>query len=569
MPEDPNLSIRNAQLLFATRRALQDGTLKFAPGVSELANELIRAPLTMMGLVDTSKLSPEAISFGRTAGMALTMIPRDEIPQSSSSPMSDIQQELFRLYGQVFSALTGRSERLVSSVVEIKERILWRFTHEFDAMASATNQALDELGSFYQANAVSMFQHAKGLGGMRLVTGGQRAFGPSALNAVRITGLYADTQLIPDPIYPYLTSDLHLNARHLQLARDLFFILQLRALVDLDLPVPPVFVFPSFEQSLEQNDPVTKYELEQLVMRMVGPLCEGTVSSLEDLFDYANRKSDGFARALLEHQLFVPPGGEADKRIDVKEAVAAYLGALEGVRTIDKLDKLKSLPPGVLLLNGVLERLRPHYHLLENANELDAQPLLSQPVQWHYFEKCANANAQQLRRQGILSGQAFGTLRAVQDNSLSWLANIPISTLAELIANGEHQWLRGELNHYTAQLTSASAFDADSMVRELNHALASLAQRQKTAMAEIEKKYSPKKIGILAGVGAGLAVVATASFLPILAPLLVAGAPVAAAAAALTGGAIGYGKEKAGELVEKHQASRSMLGVLAVARQGR
>lgn len=71
------------------------------------------------------------------------------------------------------------------------------------------------------------------------MTGGQRTFGPSALNAVRITGLYADTQLIPDPIYPFVGSNLSLNAVHLQLAIQLFYVLRLRPLVEAELPVPP------------------------------------------------------------------------------------------------------------------------------------------------------------------------------------------------------------------------------------------------------------------------------------------------------------------------------------------
>src|SRR3546814_7545450 len=123
-----------------------------------------------------------------------------------------------------------------------------------------------------------MFQYAKKLGGMRLVTGGQRTFGPSALNAVRITGLYADTQLIPDPIYPFLSGDLHLNASPLQLAINLFHILQLRPLMNLELPVHPVFVFPSFEEALEEHDGYNMHGIEQLSLRMIGPLCDGTIA---------------------------------------------------------------------------------------------------------------------------------------------------------------------------------------------------------------------------------------------------------------------------------------------------
>lgn len=557
-----------AERLLATWRALHEGKLKVAPQLRELAEEFMTAPLTMVGLVDTSRLSERALSFGRTSGMALGFISQrePEPPSQSSLPMAEAQPELFRLFAQLFAALTGRAVELVANEQEIKDRMLWRLKHEPEAMAEAANTASDELAAFYSANAVKLFQHAKTLGGMRLVTGGQRTFGPSAFNAVRITGLYADTQLLPDPVYPFLAADLHLNAKHLQLAHALFYVLQLRPLVDAGLPVPPVFVFPSFEEGLEEHDAHTKHGMEQLAVRMVAPLCDGAVTSVGELFEYASKHGDLLAPALLASGLFIPPGSQPDQRLGVPEAVKAYIAALEGVRSEEMVARMKTQPTGVLLLNGVLERVRPHYHLLENATELGAQPLLSQRTHWHYFEKCAMANAEDLRRKSVLSEQAFQTLRAVQDDSLSWLATIPVQTLTELIANNEHRWLRDELNKYTAQLAGGAAIDTNAMVREVSFGLASLVQRQQKAMADIERKYAPKKMATYIGGGSGLAVAAAAALLPSLSPFLGVAVPVAAAAAAVGGGVLGFGKEKIGEQMEKRQAERSMLGVLATVR---
>jgi methyl coenzyme M reductase beta subunit len=84
-------------------------------------------------------------------------------------------------------------------------------------------------------------------------------------------------------------------------------------------------------------------------------------------------------------------------------------------------------------------------------------------------------------------------------------------------------------------------------------------------MNDIEKKYEPKKWAAYLGGGAGLAV-AGAAMLPILSPLLGVAIPAVAAAAALGGGALGFGKEKLGELAEKRQAQHSMIGMLATAR---
>lgn len=566
MTEKNKIDTVRAELLLATWRALHEGRLQVAPQFRELAEEFKSAPLTIVGLVDTSDLSEMALSFGRNSGIALGSMAQKK--QEHTSPLSivQVQPELFRLFALLFTALTGQTVSLVSNEQEIKDRILWRLEHEFDAMAGAANAAFDELAAFYNANAVGLFRQAKTFGGMRLVTGGQRAFGPSALNAIRITGLYADTQLLPDPVFPFLAADLHLNARHIQLAQTLFYVLQLRPLVDASLPIPPVFVFPSFEEDLEERDAHTKLGMEQLVVRMVAPICEGSIVSLDELFEYANKHGGPFAQALLANGLFIPPGGHPEQRLDVKEAVKAYIAALEGVRSEEMLTRMKRLPIGVLLLNGVLERIRPHYHLLENATELCAQPLLSQRAHWHYFEKCAQANAEDLWRKNILSEQSFQTLRAVQDDSLSWLATIPVQTLTQLIANNEHSWLREELCKYTAQLAGSGGIDTNDMVREVSFGLASLVQRQQKAMREIERKYAPKKMAAYLGVGSGLVVAATAALLPSLSPLLGVATPVASAAAAVGGGILGFGQQKFEEREEKRQIERSMLGILATAR---
>lgn len=569
MSDTNDAGAKAAHRLLRTREALIAGRLKVGPEYRRLAEELMSAPLTMVGLVETAGLSVEALSFGNTAGLAVNHIHGGQEKkqlQRGPMPMAEAQSELFRLFGQLFSALSGRAVELVASEQEVKSRMLWRFKHEFDAARNAVNAAAGELGDFYEAHALNLFQQAKTFGGMRLVTGGQRTFGPSALNAVRITGLYADTQLIPDPIFPFLSADLNLNAKHLQLANALFYSLQLRPLVDAQLPVPPVFFFPSFEERLEEHDAYTKFSIEQFFVRMIGPICSDNVNSLDDLFRYAHKNDQPFTSALLASGLFVPPGGQPNQRLTIDEAVKSYFAGLEGIRSEKLLSQMKALPPSVLLLNGVVERLRPHFHLLENARELGAQPLLSQPVHWHYFEKCAQTNAEDLRRKNVISEQAFHTLRAVQDDSLSWLATISTESLAELIANNEHRWLRDELNKFTVQLVSSGATNTNDMVREVSSGLAVLVQRQQKAMVEIERKYTPKKASAYFAAGAGLSIAATAALLPSLSPVLGVALPGVAAAAAIGGGALGFGKEKVGEYIEKRQAERSMLGVLATVR---
>lgn len=62
-------------------------------------------------------------------------------------------------------------------------------------------------------------------------------------------------------------------------------------------------------------------------------------------------------------------------------------------------------------------------------------------------------------------------LRALQDDSLTWLANIPVSGLVELRERLEHSELRDHLKKITAQLTSAEAPELEAVVREVRHGL--------------------------------------------------------------------------------------------------
>lgn len=485
---------------------------------------------------------------------------------ADSLSVADGQVELFRLFSVMFTALTGVDVSSVANIEEIRDRILARVKQHANDFARQFNATAEELESFYKENKSALFSHAKLLGGVKLVTGGQRAFGLSALTGVRITGLYADTQLVPDPVYPYLTGDMQLNATHLQLAHSLYYILQLRPLVDARLPTPPLFVFPSFEMELEAGDPITIQGINGLALQLVAPVCDGTFDSIEELMEYAHKHEDSFLGSVMAAKLFIPPGSSPDENLSGDEALKRYFAELEGVRDAKVLDKMRKAPSGVLVLNGILERVRPQFHLYENGTELEAQPLLTQEVHWHYYEKCAQATAQSLVKKHVLTEQSYQTLKALQDDSLGWLANIPIDGLTELNRNQEHKTFRNALKECTAQLTSAGSTDLDQVVREVNHALADLVQRHQKDLKDIEAKYAPKKWGIYVGGILTAGAAASALMLPSLAPALGLTVPAIAATSGLVGSVVGYGKEKAGEIVEKRRARKTMLGMLAIAR---
>jgi hypothetical protein len=548
--------------------ALRAGTLKLRQQDEPWARELFALPRGPTGLLDISRLSNKALAMARSAALALQGLHQEfeEKPTEPTLSLSDAQCALFRHYETLFLALTGTNSENVTSQGEIKSRLVERVRHSSDDLADDFNTAAGELEQFYRENATALFQAGKSAGGVKVVLGGQRQFGPSALTSTRIAGLYCDTQLIPDPVYPFLMGDLHLNALHLQLAIVLSHILPLRPLVDARLSEPPILVFPSFEEALEEKDAITQAGLASLVVKVVAPVLNTKISTIDEMFEYAAKHEQEFLDVITNSRLFVPPGIDPDKVGTAAEAAQAYLRNLVGIRDGRILEKMRALPTGVLVLNGILERLRPQYHLLENAEELQAQPLLSQPAHWYYFERSAQAETRALVNERILRPESFDILRALQDDSLTWLANIPVKGLADIRERMEHAELREQLGKITAQLTAAGPAELDSVVREVRHALEVLIQRQQKAIKDIEAKYSPKNWS--SGVGAVIGAIGGASmyFMPSLAALAGVTAPVATVLGAAGAGGLAAAKEAVGQFVEKRKAGKTMLGMLATAR---
>jgi len=556
---DREEQIENTQRLLNLQVAVRNGKMHFRPQDEEQVREFMAVSLRPGELLDPNRLSKQTLSLIRTSAMALrflNMERRDETTAAIS--LADGQSELFRLFAEIFVVLTGHSYDAIYSNEEIRESMLAQVRGNAKTLEHKFNAAMQNLGEFYERHSSTLFRHAKELGGLKVVLGGQRTFGPSALGGVRKMGLYVDTQLIPDPIYPFFEADLQLKARHVELILNLHKILQLKPLVDARLPVPPIMVFPSFEKNLEERDVITQVGINDLVLQVAGSACPATLSSMDELVKYTHERKDEFIHAMLEAQLFVPPGAIPGQIMTAEEAIKRHMAELREYRSPKNMAAMETLPPESVILIGVMERLTPQYHLLENGDELSAQPLLTQPAHWHYFEKCAQSAAQTLRRNGLLSEDALLTVRALQSEKLAWLENVPIPTLAVLLQNQENIVFRNELRKHTALLSAADATDLDRVVREVTHGIESLVQQHQKTIKDIEAKYSSKNsIGVTLGTGAAILGTA-AQFIPSLSVLSVA-APVVTAGVVVAN----YSNTKLQEHAEKKLARRSLLGVLA------
>jgi hypothetical protein len=274
---DTEYRIELTQRLHFFREELNAGRLHLGDYGADIHRDLAAAQYGSDGLVIADSLTPSlravllAVRYFRD-----TVTGSDQEDDAPLEQLAMVQREYFHNLGDVFRALVGTRAEDVHDFEEIRSSLLSRANSDYADLADSANQALGGLSEFYKRNGRRIFTAAKSLGGIKLVLGGASHFGKAEEASVRKMLLYCDTVLLPDPIYPFFEANRPEAAIHLQIAQRAYWLLQLKPLVEEELAIPPLFVFPSFEKALEDCDVTTQYGIQSLVLAVVNACC-GTV----------------------------------------------------------------------------------------------------------------------------------------------------------------------------------------------------------------------------------------------------------------------------------------------------
>ncbi len=463
------------------------------------------------------------------------------------------QIELFQMIGEFWGRATGMPPEEFSSIDRFGDTIRQRARDLKHRAEDAFTFADTQLRAFYAQNGSRAYSLASRLAGTKLVLGGASNFAASHLASTSSTLLYADTVLIADPLYPWLEdARKHEKFRLVAPLREAHAILHLRPLIDADLPHCPVFVFPSFEKALEREDETTKEGIAHLVADVLAHFVDPGIGSLDDAHAFAGTRTDDFIQAVERQRLFVPPG--ADIGAPVAQALPRHDHYVRTWRTPEFVQMYERAPVGLKVLNGIIERLTPQFHLFENAEELTAHPLLSIEQQAHYFKLASEVNAGRLSKLGLLDDATRRQLAALSSERLEWLSNIPIPMLANLREDSEHEVFRKTLSTAMGNLHASKLDDVDKVAGEICREINAGIARYNRSVREINDKFKASTAQTVVGaVGGGLGLL-----VPTLAPFLGPLVPLAVVTK--------FGYDAATRHIELKKQSRSLMGVLAIAK---
>ena len=466
----------------------------------------------------------------------------------------DYCRGLFARLDEFFVRATGESAAEFATV-DTFGQVIRAKAHDIAPRGESAFLWLDkEVGSWVAKGGMKAFAAARQLGGMKLVLGGSSRFLGSELNSVSASVLYSDTVLIPDPVMPWLERPrTEERFQHVLVLQAVHTLLHLKPLIDADLPYPAVVVFPSWEKLLEEHDQETKEGISRLISDVLSYYLQESLTSLDEVRDYANLHPEKFCSAIEAGRLFVAPGG--DIGAPLSDGLNRYQTDMKTWRSHEWNAQYERLPQYLQVLNGVLERLSPFYHFLENAQEFCGHPLMCIEQHAHYFSLLSRTCSARLEELGIVQPKTKVLVDAIGSHRLHWMGDIPATTLVTLRQRNENEAFRNRLTPAVERLRVAEFTDMERVAAEVCHEIESLVADHDKKLRHLREKY-----GRIHGQTAALALGATtAAFIPALAPFLGSAIPFAMA--------VKYGHDKITELAEKRSLSRSLIGVLAHARQ--
>lgn len=471
------------------------------------------------------------------------------------------QNDYFEVLTEFFIGVTGKSHddfcvpsEFSLAVNKLGEEL--KANADKSRIAHHSYETLEEkLRKLYGQESIECFKAVQNINCCKVNLGGGSKFLETQLNATRKSLLITDIVLIPDPVMAWLeTPREHEKFKLVQLLQAVYFILHLKDLMSEDFDLPPFIVFPSWEKTLEENDEETIASSRQLIADMFSYYLDNNIESIEDAIELADTKENEFLTGVEREGLFISPGGEIGEPLD--RAIDNYKAEARQWRTEEFNRIIESASKGRIVLNGIIERVQPHYHLFENSNELKSNPLICIEAQAHYYKLLSRMTNQRVANLASTDKNTLTAMSALMNSRMDFLTNIRDEQLITLRKTDENVRFRHQLREFVCSLPETNIDDIGSVASEVCAHIVSLVSNHEKQVDVLNGKYNAKHSKTALIAGGGLAV----TMVPALAPFLGAALPIA-----ITAG----GKYVADKLEERHERkvlSGSLLGVFALAK---
>jgi len=490
----------------------------------ELIDELELVKNLPNGRVDINSATPLVRSFARTfynLDKYVIEEPQNKVEDDVTITISDViqvQREYFHLLEEFFIAATGeRPEKFLKKDEDFSDGIHNRSSASLSKLMEKAYPAyIPKIQEFHTKNFNVLIKSKDVIGGMKCVYGGSSRINQSTFDSYRKMALYSDTVFIPDPIIPWLEVERKEERFNLvYLLQSCYYLLKYKPLVDAELPYPAIIVFPSFEKSLERSDEITQDGISSLIIRFFSHYLDATFEDEREIYSYVvDSGKERFRSTVINKRLFIPPNSKFPKTFD--DAYNKYIEFVKKERSDEFVKMILSNPPETVVLNGILERIGPQYHVLDNSKMLNAHPLFYLPVFYHYYVLCADIIQSDFDELGMIDKKTLSVLNSLNHPSNAWLGNIPFNDLVNFRKDNLNEEFRRKVSENISELRNVSLDDINIVASEIGRSLISIITEHNKVAERIADEYIKKHL-----VTAGLSILTLGvSLYPFLTPLV-------------------------------------------------
>ncbi len=304
-------------------------------------------------------------------------------------------------------------------------------------------------------------------------------------NAIKVAALFSDVILLPDPVLPWFAEEKkHEKFKMANILKEVFALLKLKKLSELDYTTPLLLVIPLQEEVYEPEKivgPITQAKYEVLVADFFHTFVNRGINSYAGAIEYAEKKQDDFLEKADENKLFVPPGHPPG--LPLKTAISKFKEDIREKRNKAEADVICGMSDQQLVLEGILESLWPQIHLIENLDRFHCAPLIAIETISHYACLCSKANREKLVDSAVLSDETNKFAQMIESHRFEFVAEFTIDSLIEMRKSSSFAKLREKMLLAANRLHRCKFYELNKTTAER------LAEAYET-LIEFEKEFS-------------------------------------------------------------------------------
>jgi hypothetical protein len=381
--------------------------------------------------------------------------------------IKEYQTGYFTLLEEFFEVFTGKSVDEFSTVHDISKNIRMFFLGLMDNIKGNKQrlQYVDmleqKLNDFYGKYRDKALQFAGEKSCNKLLLSGGHAINLPQFHAIKVASLFSDMILVPDPVMPWFAEERKNEKFKLaNILKEVFSLLKLKALSELNYETPQIFVIPLPEEVYEPErvvSPVTQAKYEVLVADFFHSYINKEICSYDAAIEYAEKNHEDFLDRADQHKLFVPPG--RDPGLDIKVAIKKFKEDIREKRNKIEADAICSMSDQQLVLEGILESLWPQIYLLENLDRFHCGPLIPVETQAHYSWLCTRANIEKLVDSAVFSSETGAFIQSIKAHKFNFVADFSMESLLEMKKSTVFSQLQEKLIIATGRLNRAKFYE--------------------------------------------------------------------------------------------------------------